>query len=42
MTVGQVFRRGDVEADTNLIEPALSWERRDAPRAPVTEGRDLA
>ena len=40
MTVVQVFRRGDVEADTNLIEPALSWERRDAPRA--TEGRDLA
>ena len=34
-----MLRRGDVEADTNLIEPALSWERRDAPRAPVTEGR---
>ena len=42
MTVVQVFRSGDVEPDTNLIEPALSWERRDAPRAPATEGRDLA
>jgi len=37
-TIGQVVGRNDVEPDTNLIEPALSWERRDAARATGVEG----